>query len=101
MGSVTVADNRIILFGGVADDSERNNCIGFDPIKKTMAKQESILSADAFYRTKPGIRSDKIMIVGSHDADLHMYNKATGKWELMLRKIWNPEFGFQLKCDTF
>jgi len=91
----------ILLFGGVVKEAEKDDCILFNPSSKALKKQSELLRPDAFYRTKPGIKSSNILIVGSHDGDLHIYDKGKGKWDLMVKKIWNPEYGFALKSDTF
>jgi hypothetical protein len=93
--------NSILLFGGVVKEAEKDDCLEFDPTGKTIKKLGNLLRSDAFYRTKPGVKSTKIVIVGSHDGDLHIYDKATQKWDLQMKKIWNPEHGFAYKSDTF
>jgi len=100
-GAITISDDSILLFGGIVKEAEKDDCMGFNPNKKTLEKRSSLLRPDAFYRTKPGIKAAKIVIVGSHDGDLHIYDKTKGKWDLMLKKIWNPIFGIDLKSDTF
>eukprot|EP01022_Parablepharisma_sp_SALTPOND_P020935 TRINITY_DN3941_c0_g1_i1.p2 TRINITY_DN3941_c0_g1~~TRINITY_DN3941_c0_g1_i1.p2 ORF type:complete len:331 (+),score=44.40 TRINITY_DN3941_c0_g1_i1:78-1070(+) len=101
VGAVPVSDKCIMLFGGIVKDAEKDNCVGFNPETKAMEKRGNLLRPDAFYRTKYGMKGEKFAIVGSHDGDLHIYDKAQGKWDLMLKTIWNPEYGVELKADTF
>ncbi len=101
VGAVPISESCILLFGGIVNDAEKNDCVAFNPIKKTMEKRGDMLRADAFYRTKYGLKKDKFAIVGSRDGDLHIFELAKGKWDLMLKKIWNPEYGTGLKASTF
>ncbi len=101
VGTIPLPDASILLFGGIANDAEKDDCIVYNPAKKSVEKRGNILRMDAFYRTKYGKKGDKIAIVGSHDGDLHIYEISKGKWDLMLKKIWNPGFGLELKADTF
>ena len=101
VGAVPVSETCILLFGGIIKDAEKDECMAFNPIKKTMEKRPNLLRADAFYRTKYGMKAEKFAIIGSHDGDLHIFEKTKGKWDFMLKKIWNPAFGLDLKADTF
>jgi len=102
VGAVPLAENTILLFGGVVNDSEKDDCMIFNNVKKTMEKHASILRPDAFYRTKYGLKkNNQFAIVGSHDGDMHVYDKTTHKWDLFLKKIWYPEFGLDFKANTF
>ncbi len=101
VGAVTLEDNYFLLFGGVVKAAEKDHCIAFNPTTRKMEKRNPLLRPDAFYRTKWGVREGKAVIVGSHDGDLHIFDKKTGKWDLMVKSIWNPDYGLAPKSDTF
>eukprot|EP00826_Nyctotherus_ovalis_P027459 TRINITY_DN2146_c0_g1_i1.p1 TRINITY_DN2146_c0_g1~~TRINITY_DN2146_c0_g1_i1.p1 ORF type:complete len:306 (-),score=89.47 TRINITY_DN2146_c0_g1_i1:1409-2326(-) len=100
-GAIPVADDCILVFGGIVKTEVKDACFAFDPVKRTLTKRRGILKKDSFYRTKYGKKGDTFGIVGAHDGDLHYYDSTKGKWGLMLKKIWNPDYGFAIKADTY
>lgn len=101
VGLMNIFDSCILLFGGVLKSEEENCCFAFDPIKKTLEEQKGLLKRDSFYRTRYGVNGKNFAIVGCRDGDLHIYDIETKKWDLMVRKIWNPNYEITIKADTF
>lgn len=100
VGAVPVSDTCVLLFGGVMGSAVKDECAAFDTEGKKIEKREGLLKADTFYRTKWGQKDGKIAIVGSTGGDLHVFDKATGKWGLTVKAMWNPDFP-DYKSDTF
>jgi len=100
-GVVPIADNCILIFGGITKKEIKDTCVAFDPIKKILVKKKGILKKDSFYRTEYGFKADTFGIVGARDGDLHIYDKTNEKWGLMLKKIWNPDYELAIKADTY
>jgi hypothetical protein len=100
-GAIPMGKDSILVFGGIIKGIKRNDCIEFSPSKKAFTKHSNLLNPDTFCLTKPGMKVNSMLIVGSSGGDLHIYDKTKQKWDLQAKKIWNPEFGFALKSDTF
>jgi hypothetical protein len=100
IGSCEMGAEGILLFGGVIGVSQVDTCFLFNPSAKSLKPAGSLKRTDAFYRTKGIVSSAGLAIAGCHDADLHVFSRATHSWDLMLSAIWNPSFGFAVKSDT-
>lgn len=100
IGAMNISDSYILLFGGILK-AEDDLCVAFDPVKRTFERQKGILKRDSFYRTRYGASGKNYVIVGCRDGDLHIYDKETRKWSLMVKKIWNPKYEIAIKADTF
>ncbi len=104
VGCLQTAPDSVILFGGLinqTDQVEVDDTYVFNPKAKTMAKGTKLVRHDAFYRTKPAMSGNELMVVGSSEGDMHIYNIAEKKWTLIKKSMWNPEIGFAIKSDTF
>lgn len=99
-GCLQVEPDRVLLFGGLVESNEVDDSYYFSPSTKTMVKGPKLERKDAFYRTKPGVNGKEVMIVGSNEGDMHIYNIADKKWSLIKKSMWNPETGFNVKSDT-
>lgn len=100
-GAISVSDDCILLFGGVSNGKLTNASVAFDPIKNVMIQRSPLAKNDSFFRTKYGAKDDKFAIVGSRDGTLHVYDIKTDKWNFTSKTIWNPNYGFTVKSDTY
>ncbi len=100
VGSLQIAPDNVILFGGLVDKSEVDSTYYFNPKAKTITKGPKLARPDAFYRTKPGINGNELAVVGSSEGDMHIYNIVEKKWTLIKKAMWNPDAGIMLKSDT-
>ena len=101
VGCVPLAGDTVLLFGGLVKQTEVDDTYVFNPKTKAMIKGPKLARSDAFYRTKPGIYENELMIVGSSEGDMHIYNIAEKKWILRKKAMWNSEVGFSIKSDTY
>jgi len=99
-GCYQLAEDDILLFGGLVNTKEVNETMHFNPKKCIMTKGANMQRADAFYRMKPGKTASELLIVGSCEEDMHVYNIGAKSWTLVKKGIWNPEVGFDIKADT-
>ena len=100
-GCIEINSNEIMIFGGIADGKEVDECLLLDPTTKAMKLGPKLAGPDAFYRAKHGTIAYMVVIVGSREGDLHIFDKKVGAWQCMLKNIWNPTHGFAVKADTF
>lgn len=101
MGGIQIEENNIILFGGLQNELKLDSSFYFNPGTKTMTKGPSLKKKDAFYRSKPGINGNEVVIVGSTEGDLHIYDIPTKSWNLMLKATWNSDQSAILKSETY
>lgn len=99
-GTFELSPNEILLFGGLYNGKEVDYCLTFNPEAKSMTSSGKIQRLDTFYKTKYGISGTQMAIVGSHDGDLHIFDKEKKTWVLMRKVIWNP-LTSQIRSDTF
>lgn len=99
-GTLQIESDCIMVFGGLVKGKEVDDVFYFSPSKNTMVKGPNLEKKDAFYRTKPGRKSKEILVVGSSDGDMHIYNIDDKKWSLKKKDTWNPETGFNIKSQT-
>ena len=100
-GTLELSPNSIIIFGGIVNDEEVSDCLLFDPTTRAMVVGPKMPAPDAFYRTKHGTSDKFVLIVGGRNGDLHTFNKYTKTWEVTSKIIWNPDYGFAVKADTY
>lgn len=101
MGGIQLEENTIILFGGLHSETKLDNSFYFNPATKTITKGPKLKKKDAFYRSKPGINGNEMVIVGSTEGDLHIYDIVKKTWNLMLKATWNSEQSSILKSETY
>jgi hypothetical protein len=100
-GCMQISPDLIIIFGGLVNKAEVNTSLFFNAKTSKMIKGPDLLKADAFYRTKPGLSGNELMVVGSCEGDLHTFKIAEKKWEIIKKDTWNPEIGFAIHAGTF
>lgn len=101
VGSLQIAPDTVLVFGGLANQTEIDDSYIFNPKAKTMTKGPKLGRPDAFYRTKPGICGGELVVVGSSEGDMHTYNIGEKKWSVVKKAMWNPDIGFAIKSETF
>ena len=101
VGSYQIGPDAIILFGGLVSQAEVDSTYIFSPKTKTVTKGTKLACRDAFYRTKPGVWGNELVVVGSSEGDMHTYNIIEKKWTVIKKAMWNPEVGFAIKSDTY
>ena len=101
IGAHQISSDCVLIFGGLVDKNEVNDSYYFNPKTKDLAKGPSLEKKDAFYRTKPLLCKDELIVVGSNEGDMHMYNITEKKWTLRLNKVWNPDSEVVLKSETY
>eukprot|EP00826_Nyctotherus_ovalis_P034185 TRINITY_DN2808_c0_g2_i7.p1 TRINITY_DN2808_c0_g2~~TRINITY_DN2808_c0_g2_i7.p1 ORF type:complete len:306 (+),score=89.09 TRINITY_DN2808_c0_g2_i7:167-1084(+) len=101
MGGIQIEENSVILFGGLQNESKLDSSFYFNPGMKTITKGPSLMKKDAFYRSKPGINGNEVVIVGSTEGDLHIYDIVNKSWNLMLKATWNSDQSAILKSETY
>ena len=101
VGTIQIAPETILLFGGLVSQTEVDSVYYFNTKTKGLTKATNkLLRPDAFYRTKPVVDGKEMVVVGSSEGDMHIYNIAEKKWNLIKKAMWNPEIGFAIKSDT-
>ena len=98
-GIMQIAPENILIFGGHVDGDASDTSFVFKPATKTLEKWAKLAKGDEFYRTKPQILGDELMIVGSM-GDLHTFNRKSNKWTMTHKNTWNPDLELRLKADT-
>lgn len=100
IGCMQMAPEEILIFGGVSEKVEIDDVLVFVPKSKALIKGPPLAKKDAFYRAKPAICGDELMIVGSLQSDMHIYTLSTKKWQVLHKSSWNPDEVLSLKSDT-
>jgi len=101
MGTMQITAKSILVFGGNVNKVKSAACYIFTPNKKSLIKCGNLVKEDEFYRTKPQILLNELMIVGSGCSDLHIYNITNRTWGILEKNVWNPEVTFHLKSETY
>ena len=100
-GTYQLAPDNILVFGGLVNKVSLDTTFYFNPETKVITGGEKLLKKEAFYRSKPGLDKGKIVIVGSTDGDMHIYDIPTKKWNIMAKATWNSELETDLKSETY
>ncbi len=101
LGAAQVSPGEVLLFGGLMDKCESAESFIFSPKKRSIERIAPLGKADEFYRTKPQILGDELMMVGSPLGDLHVFKISTHKWTAIEKNVWNPEDVFHIKSETY
>jgi hypothetical protein len=102
-GVVSYSEDCIMVFGGVVNEKETDECLGFNPKTNALTKMDCIVKPDTFQLSKPKLFAKELYAVGSMRDDMHKYIKEEKKWKLMPVAIWDPIRSFDvlsIKSDT-
>jgi N-acetylneuraminic acid mutarotase len=99
-GSMQIDPETILVFGGLANKAEIEDVYMFTPKQNKLVKGPKLMRPDAFSRTKPGIYANELIVVGTSECDLHVYNIPDKKWRLIKKAAWNPEEQFEFKAAS-
>ena len=101
VGACELSEGNILLFGGALKGDQFTATYSFDIKTLKITKRKPLVEKDAFYRTKPAIIENKLLIVGTTGGDMHIYDTKTEEWSLIKKAIWNSEGFPSIKSDTY
>lgn len=82
MGSFTVNDAEILIFGG--DQGWISDCFSFNSKNNEIERQDCPLKKpEEFFRANAVHYNDKVFVVGCLDKDVHVYTPKVKKWFLL------------------
>ncbi len=100
MGASEIAPGQILLFGGLVNKADSAESFIFAPANKSLTRTAPLAEPEEFYRTKPQILGNELMMVGSTMCDLHVFKIPAKMWAMTEKNTWNPEDVFFLKAET-
>ena len=101
VGVMQVSPENILIFGGHVDKDASCDSFLFSPSTRQFTECGKLAKRDEFYRTKPEILGNELMIVGSAQSDLHIYNTVSKMWTIVYKSAWNPDVVLSLKAETY
>lgn len=99
-GCYQIDMDTLLIFGGLGNKSEVEEAYCFFPKHNAISKGPKLMRPDAFSRSKPGIFNNELVVVGTSECDLHVFNIPEKKWRLIKKSAWNPDEQMEIKSAT-
>ena len=101
-GAIQISTDTIIIFGGIVNKKEIDDCYMFNVNLLSMEKTEKLAKVDVFNKTRLILDMHEVMAVGRNNIHIcNLLDKKCTKWSLVEASVYDIEPGFYIKSETY
>jgi len=99
-GLIQLDKEMLLIFGGIKANKEVDDTCFYYPLLNKIVKGPKLNRPDVFFRSKPAVYGNEIIVAGTANSDLHIYKKDEKIWSLLKKSSWNPDPPPEFKAAT-